>query len=46
MLHYTYEALTTLEKTLVFTSFSRANAATLGALLDEEAKKNRLSSCF
>lgn len=46
MFNYTYEALTALEKSLVFDSFSRANAATLGALLDEEAKKTGYPVAF
>ncbi len=36
---YTYEALTIVEQELVFDSFSRADAAALGALLDEESQK-------
>ena len=39
MSEYSYHSLTDLEKELVFRSFSRADAATLGTMLDEEGQK-------
>lgn len=42
MAEYSYQYLTALENELVFPSFSRADAAALGAMLDEEG---RMSSC-
>lgn len=39
MSEYSYQNLTALEKELVFRSFSRADAAALGVLLDEEGRK-------
>lgn len=39
MSDYSYRNLTALEEELVFRSFSRADAATLGAILDEEGRK-------
>lgn len=38
MSNYSYNNLTALEKELVFHSFSRADAAALGAMLDEEGR--------
>ena len=38
MSDYTYNSLTVLEKELEFSSFSRADAAALGAMLDEEGR--------
>lgn len=46
MPEYTYEYLSELEQELVFDSFSRADAATLGAILDEEGKKTGFPVSF
>lgn len=46
MSEYTYEYLSKQEKELVFDSFSRDDAATLGNILNEESKKTGFAVSF